>query len=187
GAGRLIAGFHRLGRANDLAFGVEGFRGAGGAVEVEFGGNLHAGAAQTDDGGQHFLKAGAHAGFQPQLALFHGLGGDRNLAFARPRGQQRAGAVDDRDAIGRKPFDGGGDEVLDGADFAGGKLAAHGEDDRGRGLADIAAEQFAFGQDEVDASAFDAGKRADGAGEFALKGPYMIDVLDEARRTQRRP
>ena len=76
--------------------------------------------------------------------------------------------------------------MLDGADFAGRQFAADGEDDRGRGVLALAAEQLALGQDEVDAGALDAGERGDGAGQFAFEGAHIVDVLDEARGAQRR-
>src|SRR5690606_16131631 len=102
GAVGFIAGFDGLRRAHDLAFGIEDFRGAGRAVEVEFGGDLNAGAAKADDGGEQFLDTGAQAVFDAQRALFHGLGGDRDVIVARTRGEQGAGAVDDGDGVGRQ-------------------------------------------------------------------------------------
>ena len=76
--------------------------------------------------------------------------------------------------------------MLDGADLAGRQLAAHRQDDRGRRVLLLAAEQGTLGQDEVDAGALDAGERADRAGQLTLEGADIVDVLDEAGGAQRR-
>src|SRR5262249_5286665 len=58
GAGGFLA---RLARAHDAAFGVEFLRGLGDAVEVELGGELHAGASRTDHRGDDGLDLLAQA------------------------------------------------------------------------------------------------------------------------------
>ncbi|MNV87979.1 hypothetical protein D3C71_1821460 [compost metagenome] len=75
--------------------------------------------------------------------------------------------------------------MLDGADFAGRECTAYGENDRGGGVLALAAEEFALGQDQVDASPLDARERGNGASQFAFEGPNIVDVLDEAGGTER--
>ncbi len=91
-----------------------------------------------------------------------------------------ARVVDDRDPAGGQALDAGRNQMLDGPDFADREFAADGEDDGGRRILLVARKQRALGQDQMDAGRFDAGERADGAGQFALEGAHIVDVLDEA-------
>ena len=185
GAGEVFR-FADLAGADDLGFRVEGFLGGGGAVEVDLGGNLDAGAAGTDDIVQHVLDAGAQAVLEAQRAL-GGFARQGALGFvARTRGEEVALVVDNCDAGGGEALDGGRDQMLDGADFAGAQFAADRDDDGGRWLLGFAAEQLALGQDEVNPGRLDAGERTDGAGQFAFEGTDIVEVLHEAGGAQRR-
>ncbi len=115
-----------------------------------------------------------------------GLAGEHGIVAAvTAGGQQRARVVDDGDALRGEAFDGGGDQVLDGADFAGREYAADREDDRGGGVLLLALEQLTFRQDEMDPAGLDAGEGGDGAGEFALQRSDIVDILNEAGGAQR--
>jgi hypothetical protein len=70
--------------------------------------------------------------------------------------------------------------MADGADLLRLEHAADPDHDRSGGLGDVPREQRPFGQDEVNAGELDPVDRPDGAGELALEGAQVIDVLDEA-------
>ncbi len=174
--------FAGLARAQHAALGIELVRGLGDLVEVEIGGELDAGAAGADHGGDDVLDLLAH----PLLEGGAALVADRLLRIGRGAvGEQLAGLVDDRDALRLQPVDGGGDEVADGADLLGLERAADPDHDRGRRLRRLAREQRALGQHEVDAGGLDAVDGADGAGELAFECAEMIDVLDERGGAER--
>ena len=126
-------------------------------VRSRVGADFDAGAAVADEIGQQVPRCGAEAGLEADAALV-GLAGDdaRIVAVAGAGGEQIAGVVGDGDTVGRQAFDGGRDEMLDGADFLGGELAADRDDDRGRRVLLVAREQRALRQDEVDAGRLDA-------------------------------
>ena len=94
--------------------------------------------------------------------------------------QKIAAIVDDGDAVGGKAGDGGGHQMLDGADLA----AVHAcravfSTTEADGLLVVAGKDLAFGNDQMHAGALDAVDGLDRARQFAFQGAQVIDVLDE--------
>ena len=173
GGGILLA---RLRRAHHAAVGIKLVRGLGDAVEVEIGRDLDAGAAGADDARDDVLDLLAQAPLVGDLALV----GDRAaLVVGGAVGEQAAGLVDDRDALGLEAVDGRGDQVADRPDLRGLEPAAHLEDDRGGRLDLVAREQRPLRHHQVDARGLHPVDRLDGARKLALERPQVIDVLNE--------
>ena len=74
--------------------------------------------------------------------------------------------------------------MLNGADLSRIERTAHTHNDRCGGVALIALEQFAFGQDQMHPRGRDPVDRLNGAGEFTFQGAQLVDVLHEAGRAQ---
>ena len=196
-AGQLVADGHlalvfggaraflpRLGRAHHPAFRVEAVGSLRDSVEVEIGGELHAGAARPDHRGDDVLDLLAQAPLIGDLA-FVGIAAAAGLVAGRTVGEQPSGFVDDRDVLGLEPVDRGSHEVADGAHLLAFERAAHLEHDRCGRLDLLAREQRTLGQHQMDAGGLHPVECPDGAGEFALQRAQMVDVLNEARRAER--
>ena len=100
-------------------------------------------------------------------------------------GEQAAGLVDDRDALGLEPVDRRGDEVADGAHLLRLERAAHLEHDRGRGSALSRENSGRSGSTRCTRAACTRSMRADGAGELAFERAQVVDVLHEAGGAER--
>ena len=199
GAGQFVADRHlrrlpcrrrspsflaRLARAHDAAFGIVFVRGLGDAVEVEIGGELHARAAGADHRGDDRFDLVAQAAFVGRLALV-GAGAVERVGLCGAVGEQPAGLVDHRHALGLEAVDRGGDQMADGAHLLRLQRAAHLEHDRGGRLDLVAREQRPVRQNQMHARGLHPVDAADGAGEFAFERAQMVDVLDEAGGAER--
>ncbi len=175
GAGRFLP---RLARAHDAAFRIEPLGGLGHAIEVEIGGELHAGAAGADHRGDDALDLLAQA---PLVGDFAFVGPDARTGIGLCAvGEQAAAFIDDRHPLGAQAVDGRGNQMADRAHLLRLELPAHLEHDRGGGLDLLAREQRPFRQHQVDARTLHAVDGADGAGELALERAQVVDVLNEA-------
>ena len=111
GRSRCIAGVRdvtSLRRANDLTIRIEGFGSLSEAGHVEFGANLHAGAALADDIGEEFFDPGAVAVLGADGPLFGLTGDDGVLGVTYARRQQVAGVIDDLNPVWGRACDGMG-------------------------------------------------------------------------------
>ena len=174
----------RLARAHDAALGIELLRGLGDAVEVEIGGELHAGATGTDHRDDDPLDLLAQPPLIGGLPLV-GVDAAESAVGGRAIGEQAAGLVDDRDPLGLEAVDRRGHQVADRAHLLGLERAADLEDDRGRGLRLVAREQRTLGQHQVHARRLHPLDGADGAGELTFERAQVIDVLHEAGGAER--
>ena len=179
GGGAFLA---RLRRAHHAAVRIELVGGLGDAVEVEIGRDLDPRVARPDHLGNDVLELLAQAPLVGHLAL---VGNRAGLVLGGAVGEQAAGLVDDRDALGLEPVDGRGDQVADRLHLRGLEPAAHLEHDRGGRLDLFAREQRALRHHQVDARRLDAVERLDGARELALERAQVIDVLHEAGGAER--
>ncbi len=182
GAGQFVADRHRsaivvavrrfflarLARTHDAAVRIVFVRGLGDAVEVEVGGDLHARMAGADDRIDDGLDLAAHAVLVGELALV-GIAAAERTVGAGAVGEQTAGLVDDRNAVGLQAVDGAGDEMADRAHLLRLELAAHLQHDRCGGLDRIAREQRPVRQHEMHARGLDPVDRADGARRARLR------------------
>jgi hypothetical protein len=112
----------------------------------------------------------------------HGVA-ERGLVVAG--GQHLALVAEDGDPAGLQVGHGAGDQVADGADLAGARVAADADHHRGRRLLPLVLEQLPARQHQVDAGRGDPLQRTDGAGELALERALAVQVLDEVGLAER--
>jgi hypothetical protein len=103
-------------------FGVVLVRSLGDAVEIEFGGELHAGVAGPDHRADDRFDLFAQAAFIGELAL---VGAGAAGIVGAAVGEQPPGLVDHRHPLRLQSVDRRGDQIADGADLLRLKRAAH--------------------------------------------------------------
>jgi hypothetical protein len=113
----LLAGLDADLVRDHLLVGIEDVGFLAGLVAVDLGGDFGADLALADDRLEQGFDFLAELGLDRLLALV-GIAGTRRTGIAGT-GEQRAGLVDDRDGVGRKLGNRGGDEVADRGDRLG--------------------------------------------------------------------